>query len=77
VQSLPEAEVKRPVGHSRSIDAFGTYGHELDGQREQIAAHVQEVFRSLLVAGKQNSTVNMKKPRRENSFTMRFFLWWR
>lgn len=48
VQGLPEGYVKELVGHSRSMDTFGIYGHALEGRREQIAAQVEAVFRELL-----------------------------
>lgn len=48
VQSLPEGWVKELVGHSRNMDTFGVYGHELEGRREQIAAGVESIFQNLL-----------------------------
>lgn len=52
IQSLPEGWVKTLVGHSRCMDTFGIYGHELDGQQDKIAAEVEGVFRSLLLTQK-------------------------
>ena len=34
-QELPEAYVKRLVGHSRNMDTFGTYGHAVAGDAEK------------------------------------------
>ena len=48
IQSLPEGWVKDLVGHSRSMDTFGTYGHTITGQGDMIAAKVQAVFDDIL-----------------------------
>lgn len=47
-QVLPEGQVKRLVGHSRSMDTFGIYGHSVDGQDEQAADTLGGVFSLLL-----------------------------
>lgn len=49
VQGLPEGWVKSLVGHSRAMDTFGVYGHEMAGQKVDIAAGVEAVFRDILV----------------------------
>ena len=43
-QELPEAYVKRLVGHSRNMDTFGTYGHAVAGDAEKIAAGLDAIF---------------------------------
>ena len=48
VKNLPEGEVKSLVGHSRSMDTFGTYGHLLNGDDKQVAVRVNTVFLELL-----------------------------
>lgn len=48
VQGLPEGWVKTLVGHSRAMDTFGVYGHEMAGQQQRIAAGVEAVFRDIL-----------------------------
>lgn len=48
VKSLPEGEIKELVGHSRSMDTFGTYSHTIVGEREQTAAKVNSLFATLL-----------------------------
>ena len=45
-QELPEAYVKRLVGHSRNMDTFGTYGHAVAGDAEKIAAGLDAIFAS-------------------------------
>ena len=36
------------VGHSKNMDTFGTYGHEVSGQPYKIAAGVEGVFQDIL-----------------------------
>lgn len=48
IQSLPEGWIKALVGHSRSMDTFGVYGHEVLGQKDQIAAGVESIFQDIL-----------------------------
>jgi len=45
---IPEQQMKRIVGHSRNMDTFGVYGHEVDGELEEAADTVDKVFRGLL-----------------------------
>lgn len=48
IKSLPEGEVKPIVGHSKSMDTFGTYGHEIAGDREKAAQEINSIFKGLL-----------------------------
>ena len=48
VKSLPEGEVKELVGHSKSMDTFGVYGHEVKGESEKAAENVNTVFQEIL-----------------------------
>ena len=45
---LPAGEVKSIVGHSKSMDTFGVYGHVLDGDHETVASDVNALFDKLL-----------------------------
>ena len=45
---LPAGEVKSIVGHSKSMDTFGVYGHALDGDHETVASDVNALFDKLL-----------------------------
>lgn len=45
---VPKQLLKQYVGHSESMDTFGVYGHEVDGQKERTAALVQESFDKVL-----------------------------
>lgn len=41
---LPEQMIKAIVGHSASMDTFGVYGHEVDGEKEQAAKILDLTF---------------------------------
>ena len=36
------------MGHSRSMDTFGTYGHALQGEDQQVTIRVNSLFVELL-----------------------------
>ena len=48
VKCLPEGQVKGLVGHSKNMDTFGTYGHALNGELEQTAQSLTQIFEKLL-----------------------------
>lgn len=48
VKTLPEGDVKSLVGHSKSMDTFGIYGHYLSGEDQRIAENVNDIFQRLL-----------------------------
>lgn len=47
-QSLPEGWVKKLVGHSKSMDTFGVYGHNVAGMEGQITTALEDVFCGIL-----------------------------
>lgn len=47
-QQLPEGQLKALVGHSRSMDTFGIYGHHVDGQEADAAAQLDEIFAGIV-----------------------------
>lgn len=49
-QNLPEGMVKKLVGHSQSMDTWGTYAHVMDGQEEDTAKRLEKTFDILLKA---------------------------
>ena len=51
VKSLPEAQVKELVGHSKNMDTFGIYGHSYSGDKERTGSAVEEVFLGILGSG--------------------------
>ena len=42
---LTDSQLKMLVGHSKNMDTAGVYRHELDGQREDLAAATTAAFR--------------------------------
>ncbi|WP_432353633.1 site-specific integrase [Anaerotruncus rubiinfantis] len=47
VKQLPDGQVKSIVGHSRNMDTFGIYGHELTGEGEETAAKIDSIFKKI------------------------------
>lgn len=45
---MPEALLKDFVGHSVSMDTFGIYGHEIDGDKQRAADIIDAVFDRVL-----------------------------
>lgn len=45
---LPLELMKSVVGHSESMNTFGVYGHEIEGDRQRAAAIIDNVFREIL-----------------------------
>ena len=42
---MTDSQLKMLVGHSKNMDTAGVYRHELDGQREDLAAATTAAFR--------------------------------
>lgn len=47
VKRLPEGYLKQLVGHSKNMDTYGTYSHEMDGDMETTAALVNDIFKDI------------------------------
>lgn len=47
-QALPEGLIKKMGGHSKSMDTFGIYGHEVQGDMQLTAKLLQDRFSNLL-----------------------------
>lgn len=47
-KNLPAGQMKRLVGHSKNMDTFGVYGHELRGEMKQTAAQLNELFDAII-----------------------------
>lgn len=45
---VPLPLLKQAVGHSESMDTFGTYGHELDGDMQQTADLIEAAFETIM-----------------------------
>lgn len=48
VKELPEGYLKNLVGHSRDMDTYGVYSHEIKSDGEKTASLVQEIFKNIL-----------------------------
>ncbi len=48
VKTLPEGYLKGLVGHSKDMDTYGVYSHEMDGDMKETAAMVQDIFKRIL-----------------------------
>ena len=48
VKSLPEGLLKQVVGHSASMDTFGVYSHDVEGDLEEVAEKMQSIFSHVL-----------------------------
>lgn len=47
-KALPAELVKQMGGHSESMDTFGIYGHQIDGEAERFAGMLNDTIESLL-----------------------------
>ena len=45
---LPEQMIRQIVGHSASMDTFGTYGHMVDGEIERASAQISTIYKNVL-----------------------------
>ena len=48
VKKLPEGQIKGLVGHSRNMDTYGVYSHDMCGEMEQTANAVSDTFETIL-----------------------------
>jgi len=46
-QNLPEGQLRQLVGHSKAMDTYGIYAHQVDGQGQDAAARLDGLFRRL------------------------------
>ena len=46
--AVPANALKRMVGHTKNMDTFGVYGHEVDGEAEKTAQIIDGVFNDLI-----------------------------
>lgn len=48
VKSIPEGYLKQLVGHSKSMDTYGIYSHNVDGDLQNASILVNQIFTRLL-----------------------------
>jgi len=46
-KSLPEGYLKQLVGHSKDMDTYGIYSHEIASDKENAAQMIQDIFDSI------------------------------
>jgi len=49
-KNLSEGKIRPLVGHSKNMDTFGTYGHEMNGELKQTASQIDTLFKDILKA---------------------------
>ena len=47
-KNLSEGQIRPLVGHSKNMDTFGIYGHELRGELQQTAQQIDSLFSQIL-----------------------------
>lgn len=47
-KSLPEGYLKQLVGHSKDMDTYGIYSHELGNDKNEAAKMIQDIFSELI-----------------------------
>ncbi len=53
IKTIPEGYLKQLVGHSKSMDTYGVYAHELTDDSKQAAELVGEIFSNILTPKKK------------------------
>lgn len=48
-KKLKEGQLKPIIGHSEDMDTFGTYGHEVEGELQDTADDLNDLFQDILV----------------------------
>ena len=48
VKTLPEGYLKQIVGHSKDMDTYGVYSHQMTSDMENVASLVQSIFSNIL-----------------------------
>lgn len=51
-KNLSEGQLRPIIGHSKSMDTFGTYGHEMNGELQKTAADLGALFSAILIDDK-------------------------
>lgn len=47
-KSLPEGYLKQLVGHSKDMDTYGVYSHEMGSDKDTAAKMIQDIFEGLI-----------------------------
>lgn len=57
IKAIPEGYLKQLIGHSKSMDAYGVYAHELNDDSKQAAQLVEEIFKNILEPKKRKEKI--------------------
>jgi len=49
-KNLSTGEIRALVGHSKSMDSWGVYGHEVQGERQRTAKKLEAIFSEIVFA---------------------------
>ena len=60
--SVPEAMLKRIVGHSQSMDTLGVYGHRVDGEEQRIVTALDAALSPLCAPDLRSDASGVKLP---------------
>ena len=48
-KALPEGQIRPIVGHSKNMDTYGIYGHPVEGEAEQTASNINDIFEKIIL----------------------------
>lgn len=52
IKTIPEGYLKQIVGHSKDMDTYGTYSHDVDGDDKAAAQLIQNIFCKIITSDK-------------------------
>ena len=47
-KTLPEGYLKQLIGHSKDMDTYGVYSHEISSDRNNAAKMIQDIFEGII-----------------------------
>ncbi|MFZ2537894.1 MAG: site-specific integrase [Oscillospiraceae bacterium] len=47
-KNLSSGQIRPIIGHSKNMDTFGTYGHEMNGELQKTAVQIDDLFSDIL-----------------------------
>lgn len=52
IKTIPEGYLKQIVGHSKDMDTYGVYSHQVDGDMEEASKLIQNIFCRIITSDK-------------------------
>lgn len=65
-KNLPDGQIKPIIGHTKNMDTFGVYGHEVKGELDNTAKQLNGLFTDIIKAKCVNKCVIIKKKKPRN-----------